>query len=182
VRPPGCCIDCYTEVRDLGPQAVAKRAKRPTEGVIKPRCATHRRMEKKRVRDAGHARRVQAMYGLAAGDYERLFAFQGGKCAICRRARGVKRRLAVDHDHATGLARGLTCSPCNSMLAHSRDDLEFYRRAYHYLANPPAKRAGIIAIAREVRDGSDSIPVLDLPQAGSGDEGDEVPQARHPPV
>jgi len=50
--------------------------------------------------------------GLTLDDYERLLATQGGVCAICERP-PKKRRLHVDHDHATGKVRGLLCFTCN---------------------------------------------------------------------
>jgi hypothetical protein len=46
-----------------------------------------------------------------------LLASQDGRCAICRSACGTGRRLAVDHDHATGRIRGLLCFRCNTSLA-----------------------------------------------------------------
>jgi hypothetical protein len=102
-----------------------------------PRCATHHRVESKRVKAAAHDRKVQVTYGLDPGEYEQLYAFQGGKCAICRRATGRTKRLAVDHDHKTGLPRGLLCGPCNQMLGHGRDEKEFFRRFIDYLSMPP---------------------------------------------
>ena len=44
---------------------------------------------------------VERTYGLTAEQYDALLARQGGRCAICR-ARPKSKRLAVDHDHATG--------------------------------------------------------------------------------
>ncbi|AZM51824.1 recombination endonuclease VII [Streptomyces sp. WAC 01529] len=105
-----------------------------------PRCATCHRAVKKRRREAAHELAVQNTYGLAAGDYAKLYRLQGGRCAICRRATGATRRLSVDHDHASGAVRGLLCRPCNSMLGHARDELDFFIRAHHYLFNPPARR------------------------------------------
>ena len=102
-----------------------------------PRCATHHRDEQKRRKQAAHEARVQKVYGLAPGDYERLYAFQGGRCALCRRASGKTKRLAVDHDHATGSVRGLLCSGCNRLLGHARDDAAFFIRAWSYLKLPP---------------------------------------------
>ena len=103
-----------------------------------PRCATCHRARKKTVRDAAHEAYVLKTYGLRAGEYARLYTYQGGKCYICLRATGKARRLAVDHDHATGYVRGLLCKPCNSMLAHVRDDPEMFRRGIAYLYSPPA--------------------------------------------
>lgn len=103
-----------------------------------PRCYTHHRAVVKARSKAAHESRVQKVYGLGDGDYDRLYEGQGGACAICQRAYGKSKRLAVDHDHATGDVRGLLCSPCNSMLAHARDSTQFFTKAYYYLRSPPA--------------------------------------------
>lgn len=50
---------------------------------------------------------------------------------------GRKRRLSVDHDHATGEIRGLLCGRCNSGLGMLRDSPELMTNAILYLANPP---------------------------------------------
>ncbi|WP_424923390.1 endonuclease VII domain-containing protein [Actinocrispum wychmicini] len=66
---------------------------------------------------------------------------QGGRCAICQRATGRGKRLAVDHNHATGEVRGLLCKPCNrDVLGHLRDDVSAFERAIVYLTDPPARR------------------------------------------
>lgn len=111
-----------------------------------PRCYTHHHQARKRRKGATHERRVQKNFSLAPGEYERLYRFQGGRCAICRRGKGIRKRLAVDHDHACcpgptscgGCIRGLLCGRCNSMLAHARDELDFFMRAHRYLFSPPA--------------------------------------------
>lgn len=125
-----------TAVRSCKDCSPGSKRPAPEEG---PRCATHWRQEKKRRSKASHEKRVQKVYGMSDGDYDKLYAFQGGRCAICRRATGASKRLAVDHDHKTELVRGLCCSVCNSMLAHSRDDPEFFERAKNYLLEPPAR-------------------------------------------
>ncbi|WP_228845651.1 endonuclease VII domain-containing protein [Mycobacteroides abscessus] len=78
-------------------------------------------------------------YGITAEQYDLIKWRQGGKCAICQRATGAKKNLAVDHDHKTGLVRGALCTMCNKyILGHARDDIEFFHRAIEYLKNPPA--------------------------------------------
>jgi hypothetical protein len=104
-----------------------------------PRCATHWREEQKRRKAAAHERKVTATYDLGPGGYAVLYATQGGVCAICRRATGRARRLAVDHDHRTGVVRGLLCSPCNTMLGHGRDQVAFFLRAVDYLQSQLAE-------------------------------------------
>lgn len=47
------------------------------------------------------------------------FAFRDahhGRCALCREDRG---RLYIDHDHTTGLVRGLLCRGCNRLTPSS---------------------------------------------------------------
>lgn len=77
-------------------------------------------------------------YGLTPEQYWALYEAQGGACYICQRATGKVRRLAVDHDHVTGYVRGLLCKPCNSILAHLRDDWHAAQRVVAYLVAPPA--------------------------------------------
>ncbi|PRH79344.1 endonuclease VII [Streptomyces solincola] len=91
-------------------------------------------------RVAAHEKRVQRTYGLDPGEYDRLHAFQGGLCALCRRATGATRKLSVDHDHATGEVRGLLCRPCNNTLGHARDAVAFFARGIDYLNDPPARQ------------------------------------------
>ena len=56
--------------------------------------------------------------GIVMTEYDRLFARQGGKCAICGK-RSPRKRLSRDHDHTiereTGayVIRGLLCQRCN---------------------------------------------------------------------
>jgi hypothetical protein len=72
-------------------------------------------------------------YGLTIEGYAELWKAQGGRCA--NRACGTafpldvdaKRRrndlvLHIDHDHATGVVRGLLCQRCNTALGQVDDD------------------------------------------------------------
>jgi len=103
-----------------------------------PRCATCHRARRKATREAAHGLRILKTYGITSEQYWALYEAQGGVCFICRRATGKVRKLAVDHDHATGYVRGLTCKVCNSMLAHARDNIVMFELAIQYLHSPPA--------------------------------------------
>lgn len=72
--------------------------------------------------------------------YQELFEAQKGRCAICgvheseKVARsGRVRRLAIDHDHATGATRGLLCTACNVMLGNAEDSPERLEKGARYL-------------------------------------------------
>jgi hypothetical protein len=92
----------------------------------------------KRRSDTTHARHILVTYGITADEYLAIYEYQGGRCALCRRATGKTRRLAVDHCHATGRVRGLCCKFCNRLLGFARDSAEFFRRCADYLEHPPA--------------------------------------------
>ncbi|MFF3453265.1 endonuclease VII domain-containing protein [Streptomyces sp. NPDC002730] len=89
-------------------------------------------------RAAARNARIQKTYGLSAEDYQKLFEFQGGRCAICQETR--KTNLAVDHCHKTEAVRGLLCARCNSQLLArgARDRAQVLRRAADYLESYPA--------------------------------------------
>lgn len=109
-------------------------------------CTTHRRARAAALKARRSHNHVQRVYSLSPEAYDAIQAAQGGKCAICQRATGRTKRLAVDHDHrcCAGRAscgrciRGLLCGPCNRMLGHVRDDPMALRRAAVYLEHPPA--------------------------------------------
>lgn len=125
------CKDCQAE-------GVTTNRPAPHPG---PRCATHHRAVRKVRNERTHEQRVRRVFGLGEGDYDRLYAFQDGRCAGCQWATGITRRLAVDHNHVTGEVRGLLCSPCNRMVGHFRDDPATFLRLAEYLVNPPAREA-----------------------------------------
>lgn len=84
--------------------------------------------------------RLQRQYGITAEDYDKILAFQGGGCAICGAPPG-KNRLAVDHDHTTGLTRGLLCWRHNAGLQKFGDDADLMENGAYYLRQPPATHA-----------------------------------------
>lgn len=59
-------------------------------------------------------RQLRSRYGLTLEDYERLAEAQGHVCASCKQK--WKQHFYVDHDHASGVVRGLLCARCNSLV------------------------------------------------------------------
>jgi hypothetical protein len=94
---------------------------------------------------SSHGARVQRTYGLTPAEYDAIFAFQNGACAICKGRRNY--RLNVDHDHELErlnyspreCVRGLLCRRCNGdLLTAARDDVTVLLAAAAYLSHPPA--------------------------------------------
>lgn len=77
-------------------------------------------------------------FGITDEQYDAMLASQHGRCAICRNT-PKKKRLHVDHDHKTGMIRGLLCSWCNHrLLTGARDSAVILRNAVAYMETPPA--------------------------------------------
>jgi hypothetical protein len=100
-------------------------------------CGTCQYKQKKERSLNAHGKALEKRYGITSEDYWALYAFQGGTCYICGWATGKSRRLTVDHDHKTGLVRGLLCRPCNTYLGVIRDSIEAAERLAEFLKNPP---------------------------------------------
>lgn len=54
-------------------------------------------------------------------------------CAIC----GSVKRLVIDHDHETGVIRGVLCHDHNVALGFFKDNTHHMLAAIQYLENPP---------------------------------------------
>lgn len=93
-----------------------------------------------KVRAGRVSRDLRVMYGITIEDYNKMFIDQGGCCAICRRPEVIvdkrtdrMRRLSVDHDHETGIVRGLLCHACNVCLGFVEESTDVIDRVRLYL-------------------------------------------------
>ena len=66
-----------------------------------------------------------------------MLVAQGGVCAICGTAKsgGRSGRFHVDHDHRTGIIRGMLCNRCNVALGGFGDDQSILKLAIEYLSD-----------------------------------------------
>ncbi len=94
-------------------------------------------------------------YGMTPADYKRMLADQNGCCAIC--GTEARHHLHVDHDHTTGLVRGLLCRGCNNALGNVNDSIERLESAIRYLRHHAGKSsasANGASIPNELGEGS----------------------------
>jgi hypothetical protein len=133
------CVDC----NEMG-RVTPRSALHPG-----PRCDEHHRARKRKVSKAAHGKRIETEFGIDSATYDLLYKSQGGVCFGCGKAKGLKRRLAVDHDHACTAGhdpkqgcplciRALLCTYCNEILG--RLDAAALQRLITVLTDPPAQK------------------------------------------
>lgn len=67
-------------------------------------------------------------------NFDKLLKEQNGKCAGCPAIEpGNGKDWCVDHNHKTGIVRGLLCQACNHVLAWSRDNIDILKLLIKYL-------------------------------------------------
>ena len=119
--------------REISRRAARKRRELDPEGErAKVKEARLKRLfqnperEKTRSRDSF----LRYTYGITEEEFKGRLEKQSGKCALCQE---VARRFCVDHDHLTGLVRGILCWKCNVGLGLLGDDSGSLSKAIEYL-------------------------------------------------
>ena len=92
------------------------------------------RVWKKAHPEGRYLNHILQSYGLTESGYDALFLSQNGACAVCERPlKRLDSDTNVDHDHKTGLVRGLLCRSCNVGIGHLQDDPVLLRKAAEYV-------------------------------------------------
>lgn len=107
-------------------------------------------------------RAAMVKYGVSPDRYRKLYLLQKGRCWICQTATGKHpddpkgrggRRLGIDHNHTTGVVRGLLCTggdkTCNRIIGWL--NAPALRRAADYLDGTRTPNL-VLGLAEEVRD------------------------------
>jgi len=87
------------------------------------------------------ARSYKRHYKISFERYCEIFEEQKGQCAICSKEFNntgidMKRdKLYVDHNHTTGLVRGLLCKTCNVGIGMFKEDINIIKKTINYLEN-----------------------------------------------
>lgn len=72
-------------------------------------------------------------YNITKEVYDEMLNNQDNKCAICRKEFTSKRKTFIDHNHSTGMVRGLLCPKCNTILGHANDSVDILNNAIKYI-------------------------------------------------
>lgn len=96
---------------------------------------------------AARDKRLQELFNISADEWDVILEFQGGVCALCAeknsrygRNKGKPKPLNTDHDHKSGLTRGILCVGCNRKIPEWMT-IEWLEAVLKYLKRPPATRA-----------------------------------------
>lgn len=135
------CKDCVAD-------GVTTKRAAPHPG---PRCVTHHRAVRKVRKGRAHELRVEKVYGITGDEYQEIYDSQDGSCFVCQKAKGISKKLAVDHEHdkdgcdhepdvgCRNCVRCLACTTCNRIIL-GRYDVDALARAITVLVNPPAQK------------------------------------------
>lgn len=96
-------------------------------------------------REAARNAKLRHHYNLSSEQFQEMLDAQGGVCAICGGPpviEGNVKTFVVDHDHETGIVRGLLCAPCNRGLGAYQDDPIRLSLAADYLLRAVWRLAG----------------------------------------
>lgn len=86
-----------------------------------------RQVYRERYADEQSRKKRMKTYGLTGDQLDAVLA--PGKCWTCDSAES----LVIDHDHATGVVRGLLCNDCNLALGKIKDSIDTLERMVQYL-------------------------------------------------
>lgn len=78
---------------------------------------------------------LQALYGLTLEQYDLMREQQNFSCAVCKAHESTvfRKKLYVDHCHATNKIRGLLCAACNSAIGLLKESIETLNNSIEYL-------------------------------------------------
>ena len=96
----------------------------------------HREMSRRWARDNRERRRsvtFRRRFGISLEERDALFAAQGNVCAVCGADNPRGKHWHTDHDHRSGVVRGVLCGPCNHAIGLASDNPETLEAMAGYL-------------------------------------------------
>lgn len=163
------CLDCLTQLREAdgrSPRCSACRRERARqrERAYRARPEVARRLKDDAVRRRDARRGNLRPRKLTLEQFDEMVAARDGCCDICKK----QAELRVDHDHSTGIVRGLLCHSCNAGIGGLGDTVASVRAAYAYLLGAARRDQGcaeenvVLEVAREKRAGA-TVYITDEP-------------------
>jgi hypothetical protein len=100
---------------------VVKKYAQTEKGKAVHRLALKKYRQSRKGKHADREDKLKRRFGLTLKDYDQMLEAQDGVCAVCGnpetyKQNGICVRLSIDHNHNTGLVRGLLCRACNVVL------------------------------------------------------------------
>lgn len=77
-------------------------------------------------------RTLKTKYGISEDKFWEMLVDQEFSCATCH-VKLTKATTHIDHDHRSGIVRGLLCFNCNVAIGHFRDNPVLMERAASYV-------------------------------------------------
>ncbi len=148
IKPNGYCRKCHRESankkrnenREEFNKKIAEDKKKNPQKWKKIYADAYERRVKNEGRTFLNTKEICRLRGITYDEYEKMFEFQKGKCAICNeperclsRDGFTIKRLCLDHNHKTGNIRGLLCHDCNTGIGKFKDDPDMMMAAMLYL-------------------------------------------------
>lgn len=96
---------------------------------VKANNDKYRKKNLETIRERSAHQHRKRTYGIDEEDYAQMLERQNGLCAICQ----GDTKLWVDHDHLTGVVRGLLCPSCNTLVGYIETHGSLIDRASQYI-------------------------------------------------
>ena len=107
------------------------------------RSSSWKKKNRKRVKFLQRRNSLQSRYGITIEQYDAMLSKQDGVCLTCERPCLSGLHLAVDHDHDTGLIRGLLCRDCNTVLGKVNESVEILRKMITHIVRNKRRKHGL---------------------------------------
>lgn len=106
----GQCKDCIGDRRRLRMGITRKRSD--------PFSIKEVASNRKKSANKSRSKRLFERYGLTQEGWDYLLLSQNSRCAVCSTIQPGKRGWQTDHNHSTGMVRGILCLTCNIIVGH----------------------------------------------------------------
>ena len=130
------CKDCkmdYQKEYSKRPEVKARAKEYELLPKVKARRAKYSLRPDVKERRKKYSKENRRVYGIMPKQKQQMILDQDGKCDICGNELDMGKYTHIDHDHKTGIVRGVLCRNCNLLLGYGKDNPDIIRAAANYL-------------------------------------------------